>query len=100
MVRKILLVIVLLVFSGPVYSQATFPLTNKRIVDDLWCDLMATKLSADAKHWKNLVTNATTGVTNNRITADLANTSTAYKNLCEGSVYLLIKGALKKMMPE
>ena len=98
--RKLLLVIVLLVYSGPVYSQATFPVTNKRIVDDLWCDLMATKLSADAKHWRNLVANATTETTNNRITADLANASTIYKNLCEGSVYLLIKGALKKVMPE
>ena len=98
--RKLLLVIVLLVFSGPVHSQATFPVTNKRIVDDLWCDLLATKLSADAKHWRNLVANATNRITADKVLTELTNASTVYKNLCEGSVYLLIKGALKKVMPE
>ena len=49
--KKVLLALALIGFSSSVYSQATFPVTNKRIVTDLWCDFLATKLEADAKYW-------------------------------------------------
>ena len=80
--EKLLLVMALLLFSSAVFAQATYPITNKRIVDDLWCDLMATKLSADAKHWRNLVADGTKGKIRNRIMSDLADASTVYKTLC------------------
>ena len=88
--KKVILALALIIFSCPVYSQATFPVTNKRIVDDLWCDFLATKLEADVKNYKNVVTGKpinsskvfVNGNAYNRIITNLANDSIIYKNLC------------------
>ena len=84
--KKVLLALALIGFSSPVYSQATFPVTNKRIVTDLWCDFLATKLEADAKYWfrdlekdieiKKLFEER------DKVQARLANSSIIYRNLC------------------
>ena len=84
--KKILLALALIVFSSSAYAQATFPVTNKRIVTDLWCDFLATKLEADAKYWfrdlekdieiKKLFEER------DKVQARFANSSTIYKNLC------------------
>ena len=88
--KKVLLALALIGFSSPVYAQATFPVTNKRIVTDLWCDFLATKLESDAKYYKNILAgepiNGTrvfaNGPAYNRIITNLANDTTIYKNLC------------------
>ena len=87
--KKVFLALALIGFSSPVYSQATFPVTNKRIVTDLWCDFLATKLEANAKNYKNVLAgepiNGTrvfvNGPAYNRIITNLANDTTIYKNL-------------------
>ena len=88
--KKVLFLLALIVYSSPVYSQATFPVTNKRIVTDLWCDFLATKLEANTKNYKNVLAgepiNGMKVLVNrsayNRIITNLANDSTIYKNLC------------------
>ena len=88
--KKVLLALALIGFSSPVYSQATFPVTNKRIVTDLWCDFLATKLEANAKNYKNVLAGEpingmrvfVNGPAYNRIITNLANDTTIYKNLC------------------
>jgi hypothetical protein len=84
--KKVLLALALIGFSSPVYSQATFPVTNKRIVTDLWCDFLATKLEANAKYWfrdlekdieiKKLFEER------DKVQTRLANSSIIYRNLC------------------
>ena len=97
--KKVLLALALIGFSSSVYAQATFPVTNKRIVTDLWCDALATKLEADARYWISLMRNskvmkdadqpkkADMGVgyltqRTSKVIAQLADESTIYKNLC------------------
>ena len=106
--KKLLPVIILLTFGSPVFAQATFPITNKRIVTDVWCDFLATKIEAQAQWWANQHNDIKQKTPKQkkqseeqkkRSMALLANQSTTYKNLCEGSVYLLIKDTLKRIMP-
>jgi hypothetical protein len=88
--KKFLLILILIIFSSPVYAQAIFPVTNKRIVTDLWCDFLATKLEANTKNYKNVLASETingmkvlaNGSAYDRIITNLANDSTIYKNLC------------------
>ena len=103
--RKLPLILVLLLLSNNLFAQATFPLTDKRIVTELWCDLMANKLNADAKYWQKLtmetpVKQAKRSTSRaDAVISRISTESTVYKNLCEGSVYLLIKETLSKLMP-
>ena len=84
--KKILFALALIVFSSPVYSQATFPVTNKRIVTDLWCDALATKLEADAQFWfrdlEKDIEIKKIFEERDKVQARLVNSSTIYKNLC------------------
>lgn len=79
--RTVLLIIGLSFLSITVFGQATYPLSEKRIVTDVWCDLLATKLSADALYWQN---SWRTSLEKERdeIMLQLASESVVYKNLC------------------
>ena len=84
--KKVLLALALIVFSSPVYSQATFPVTNKRIVTDLWCDFLATKLEADAIYWgrdlEKDIDIKKIFEERDKVLVRLAHATTIYKNLC------------------
>ena len=84
--KKVLLALALIVFSSPIYSQATFPVTNKRIVTDLWCDFLATKLEADAVYWgRELAKDIKIKKIfeeRDKVLVRLAHATTIYKNLC------------------
>jgi hypothetical protein len=79
--RILLLVIGLSILNSAVYGQAMFPLSNKRIVTDVWCDLLATKLSADAVYWQN-TWRKSMKKERNEIMVQLAHETSVYKNLC------------------
>ena len=79
--RKFFLIVLLLFFSSTVYGQATFPVTNKRIVTDVWCDLLATKLSADALYWQNMWKKVM-GKDRDYLMIQMAHESNVYNNLC------------------
>jgi len=79
--QNFFLTMVLLIFSSTVYGQATFPLTNKRIVTDVWCDLLATKLSADALYWQNMWKDSTK-TDRDSLMIQMAHESNVYNNLC------------------
>ena len=72
----------MLMFSHSVYAQATFPVTNERIVSDLQCDLLANKLSADMLNWYNTWKKKSTVKERNIFMVQLAHESAVYKNLC------------------
>ena len=84
--KKVLLALALIIYSSLSYAQATFPVTNKRIVTDLWCDALATKLEADAEYWyRDLKKNI--GIKKlfeerDKVQVRLMNSSTIFKNLC------------------
>ena len=113
MIKKLALVLVLLMFSSPVFAQATFPNDSRRLVTDEWCNAMAYRLQEEGAHRFRLNVSKEDFFgkkltreklkekykENDIVLARLSHASTAYKNLCEGSVYELIKGALKKLMP-
>ena len=82
MMKKLIISIVMLMFSQSVYAQATFPVTNERIVSDLQCDLLANKLSADMLNWYNTWKKKSTVKERNIFMVQLAHESAVYKNLC------------------
>ena len=79
--RNFFLIVVLVFFSGAVYGQATFPVTNKRIVTDIWCDLLATKLSEDALYWQNMWKKAMKK-DRDYLMIQMAHETNVYRNLC------------------
>ena len=81
MMKKLIMIAAILLFSESIYAQATFPLTNDRIVSDLQCDLLANKLSADMLNWHN-TWKKPMGNERKILMAQLAHESTVYKNLC------------------
>lgn len=106
--KKLVPFIVLLLISDQAFSQATFPVTNKRIVTEVWCDFLATKIKSQAEWWAdqhNVKYNKTAKERKQRVVDKirtmniLTDQSTTYKNLCESSVYILLKDTLKKLMP-
>ena len=82
MIKKLIISIVMLMFSQSVYAQATFPVTNERIVSDLQCDLLANKLSADMLNWYNTWKKKSMVKERNIFMVQLAHESAVYKNLC------------------
>ena len=82
MMKKLIISIVMLMFSQSVYAQATFPVTNERIVSDLQCDLLANKLSADMLNWHNTWKKKSMVKERNIFMVQLAHESAVYKNLC------------------
>ena len=78
---KFFLIVVLMFFISTVYGQATFPVTNKRIVTDIWCDLLATKLSADAVYWQNMWKPAMKK-DRDYLMIQMAHETNVYNNLC------------------
>ena len=79
--RILLLVIGLSILNSAVYGQAMFPLSNKRIVTDVWCDLLATKLSADAVYWQN-TWRKSMKKERDYLMVQMAHESNVYNNLC------------------
>jgi hypothetical protein len=82
MMKKLIMIAAILLFSESIYAQATFPLTNDRIVSDLQCDLLANKLSADMLNWQNTWKKSMGKDERNNLMVQLAHESSVYKNLC------------------
>jgi hypothetical protein len=101
MVKKLALVLALLMFSSPVFAQALGH-PDDAIVTDKWCDDMVYVLKENAKNYARPLTKEDLKKQfkeRDLQLVRLSHASTAYKNLCKGSVYKLIKDTLKKLMP-
>ena len=73
--KKVLLVLALIVFSSPVFAQATYPNSDKRIADVMSCQILAQDLELKAFY------NPSVFEAGNML-AKIAHASTIYKNLC------------------
>ena len=83
--KKVLLALALIVFSSPVFAQATFPNSDKRIVDDEWCKSLAYVLKITARDFVKPLKYEF--LDPKKIEADIllvriSHSSTIYKNLC------------------